>query len=39
MTANVFVGDFDSFKRDLAHQFAGIRSVKKKTFPSNNLEN
>ena len=38
MTANVFVDDIDSFKRDLAHQFAGIRSEKKKTSLSNNLE-
>lgn len=38
MTANVFVDDIDSFKRDFTHQFAGIRSEKKKTCLSNNLE-
>lgn len=29
----------DNFKRNLAHQYAGIKSVKKNTFLSNNLEN
>lgn len=35
----MFVCDINNFKRNLAHQFAGVKLVKKKTFLSNNFEN